>query len=45
MVLNGVDLDNQSRYNRYYYSTTQAGAAEGSVASKLLSGTTPNRDR
>ncbi len=46
MVLNGVDLDNQSRYNRYYYSTTQAaGTTEGSIGSKLLSGTTPNRDR
>jgi polysaccharide biosynthesis transport protein len=45
MVLNGVDLDKQSRYNHYYYSTQATRSDEGSAGSKLLSGTTSNRDR
>uniref|UniRef100_UPI00286CBD6E GumC family protein n=1 Tax=Chamaesiphon sp. OTE_8_metabat_110 TaxID=2964696 RepID=UPI00286CBD6E len=47
MVLNGVDLDKQSRYNHYYYSSQTARSSEegGGVGSKLLSGTTPNRTR
>jgi polysaccharide biosynthesis transport protein len=46
MVLNGVDLDKQSRYNHYYYSTAQATKGdEGSTGSKLLAGSTTNRTR
>jgi polysaccharide biosynthesis transport protein len=46
MVLNGVDLDKQSRYNHYYYSAAQAAKGdEGTVTSRLLSGITTNRDR
>jgi polysaccharide biosynthesis transport protein len=45
MVLNGVDLDKQSRYNHYYYSSQVARTDEGNAGSKLLSGTTANRDR
>jgi polysaccharide biosynthesis transport protein len=46
MVLNGVDLDKQSRYNHYYYSAAQAAKDnEGTLTSRLLSGITTNRDR
>jgi polysaccharide biosynthesis transport protein len=46
MVLNGVDLDQQSRYNHYYYSSqTSRSSEEGNVGSKLLTGTTANRTR
>ncbi len=45
MVLNAVDLDKQSRYNHYYYSTQTARGDEGNMGSKLLSGTTAGRDR
>jgi polysaccharide biosynthesis transport protein len=45
MVLNAVDLDKQSRYNHYYYSSQTARIDEGSVGSKLLTGTTANRTR
>jgi polysaccharide biosynthesis transport protein len=46
MVLNGVDLDKQSRYNHYYYSSSQTTRSEeGNVGSKLLTGTTINRTR
>ncbi len=45
MVLNGVDLDKQSRYNHYYYSSQSTRSEEGNAGSKLLSGTTANRDR
>jgi polysaccharide biosynthesis transport protein len=45
MVLNGVDLDKQSRYNHYYYSSQTARSEEGNVGSKLLTGTTTNRTR
>lgn len=45
MVLNGVDLDKQSRYNHYYYASSTGRGDEGNVGSKLLSGTTANRTR
>jgi polysaccharide biosynthesis transport protein len=45
MVLNGVDLDKQSRYNHYYYTAQTARSDEGNVGSKLLTGTTPDRTR
>ncbi|AFY91977.1 GumC family protein [Chamaesiphon minutus] len=46
MVLNGVDLDKQNRYNHYYYSSqTTRGSEEGNIGSKLLTGTTTNRTR
>ena len=45
MVLNGVDLDKQSRYNHYYYSSQPARDDSSIMGSKLLSGTTTNRDR
>lgn len=45
MVLNGVDLDKQSRYNHYYYSSQPARDDSSILGSKLLSGTTANRDR
>jgi polysaccharide biosynthesis transport protein len=45
MVLNAVDLDKQSRYNHYYYSTQTTRSDEGKMGSKLLSGTTAIRDR
>jgi polysaccharide biosynthesis transport protein len=46
MVLNGVELDKQNRYNHYYYSSqTARGNEEGGAGSKLLAGTTPNRTR
>ncbi|WP_373540997.1 GumC family protein [Chamaesiphon sp.] len=45
MVLNGVDLDKQSRYNHYYYASQTMRGDEGNVGSKLLSGTTANRTR
>ena len=45
MVLNAVDLDKQSRYNHYYYSSQTARSDEGNMGSKLLSGTTATRDR
>ena len=45
MVLNGVDLDKQNRYNHYYYTSSTARSDEGNVSSKLLSGTTVNRTR
>jgi polysaccharide biosynthesis transport protein len=46
MVLNGVDLDKQSRYNHYYYSSqTARSSEEGGAGSKLLAGTNPNRTR
>jgi polysaccharide biosynthesis transport protein len=46
MVLNGVEIDNQKRYNSYYY-TARAGSRgdESSAGSKLLSSMNPNRDR
>jgi polysaccharide biosynthesis transport protein len=43
MVLNGVNLDKQHRYNSYYYSSGRA--EEGNVSSKILSGSAGNRDR
>jgi polysaccharide biosynthesis transport protein len=43
MVLNGVNLDKQHRYNSYYYSSGRAD--EGNVSSKILSGSAGNRDR
>ncbi len=44
MVLNGVNLDKQARYNSYYYQSS--GKGDQSVASsKILSGTGSNRDR
>ena len=44
MVLNGVNLDKQARYNSYYYQSS--GKGDQSVAnSKILSGTGTNRDR
>jgi polysaccharide biosynthesis transport protein len=44
MVLNGVNLDKQARYNSYYYQAS--GKGDQSVAnSKILSGTGANRDR
>jgi polysaccharide biosynthesis transport protein len=43
MVLNGVNLDKQHRYNSYYYTATRND--EGNVGSKILSGTAGNRDR
>ena len=45
MVLNGVDLDKQSRYNHYYYSTPTARNDDGNLGARLLSGTNANRDR
>jgi polysaccharide biosynthesis transport protein len=45
MVLNAVDLDKQSRYNHYYYSTQTARNDEGNMGSKLLSGSAAVRDR
>jgi polysaccharide biosynthesis transport protein len=45
MVLNGVDLDKQSRYNHYYYASQTIRGDEGNIGSKLLSGTTVNRTR
>lgn len=45
MVLNGVDLDKQSRYNHYYYASQTISSSEGNLGSKLLSGTTANRTR
>jgi polysaccharide biosynthesis transport protein len=45
MVLNGVDLDKQSRYNHYYYSSQTSRSDEGNAGSKLLTGTTVNRTR
>ncbi len=45
MVLNGVDLDKQNRYNHYYYSPQTAKNSEGNTGSRLLSGTTANRER
>ena len=45
MVLNGVDLDKQNRYNHYYYASSMARSDEGNVSAKLLSGTTVNRTR
>ncbi len=45
MVLNAVDLDKQSRYNHYYYSSQTSRSEEGNMGSKLLSGTTAGRDR
>ena len=43
MVLNGVNLDKQRKYNQYYYSGQAARGDEGLAGSKLLSGA--NRDR
>jgi polysaccharide biosynthesis transport protein len=43
MVLNGVNLDKQRKYNQYYYSGQAARGDEGLTGSKLLSGA--NRDR
>jgi polysaccharide biosynthesis transport protein len=43
MVLNGVNLDKQHRYNSYYYTATKND--QSSVGSKILSGTGANRDR
>ncbi len=43
MVLNGVNLDKQRKYNQYYYSGQAAKGDEGLAGSKLLSGA--NRDR
>ncbi len=44
MVLNGVNLDKQARYNSYYYQSS--GKGDQSVAnSKILSGSGSNRDR
>lgn len=44
MILNGVNLDKQARYNSYYYQSS--GKDSQSVASsKILSGTGANRDR
>lgn len=45
MVLNGVDLDKQNRYNHYYYSSQVNRSGEGNVGSRLLSGTTASRER
>jgi polysaccharide biosynthesis transport protein len=45
MVLNAVDLDKQSRYNHYYYSTQTSRNDEGNMGSKLLSGSAAVRDR
>jgi polysaccharide biosynthesis transport protein len=45
MVLNGVDLDKQNRYNHYYYSSQSARSEEGNSGSKLLTGTATNRNR
>jgi polysaccharide biosynthesis transport protein len=45
MVLNGVEIDNQKRYNSYYYTSRAAREEEGNVGSKLLSGVTAPRDR
>jgi polysaccharide biosynthesis transport protein len=45
MVLNGVDLDKQNRYNHYYYSSQVARSDEGNSGSKLLTGTITNRTR
>jgi capsular exopolysaccharide synthesis family protein len=44
MVLNGVNLDKQARYNSYYY-TGSSKSSEVSVGSKILSGSGSNRDR
>jgi polysaccharide biosynthesis transport protein len=45
MVLNGVEIDNQKRYNSYYYTARSERADEGNAGSKLLSSMTGNRDR
>jgi polysaccharide biosynthesis transport protein len=45
MVLNGVDIDKQSRYNHYYYSAQATRGEDGNMGSKLLTGTTANRTR
>jgi polysaccharide biosynthesis transport protein len=45
MVLNGVDLDKQNRYNHYYYSAQVNRGEEGNAGAKLLSGTTGDRTR
>lgn len=45
MVLNGVEIDNQKRYNSYYYTSRSAREDEGNVGSKLLGGITATRDR
>ena len=43
MVLNGVEIDKQKRYNSYYYTAKNARSDEGAVGSKLLG--MGNRDR
>ncbi len=45
MVLNAVDLDKQSRYNHYYYSSQIHKNDDVGLGSKLLSGAAPHRDR
>ncbi len=45
MVLNGVDLDKQSRYNHYYYSSAQGARSEEGTTGFALSGSTANRTR
>ncbi len=43
MVLNGVEIDKQKRYNSYYYTAKNARSDEGNMGSKLLG--MGNRDR
>lgn len=45
MVLNGVEIDNQKRYNSYYYSARAGNDDRGNPGSKLLAGVTSTRDR
>ncbi len=46
MVLNGVEVDKQKRYNSYYYTNSQLSRGdEGNGGSKLLPGISSSRDR
>ncbi len=45
MVLNGVEIDKQKRYDNYYYTSRVARADEGNAGSKLLPGMSSSRDR
>jgi polysaccharide biosynthesis transport protein len=45
MVLNGVEVDKQKRYNSYYYSSQISRGDEGNAGSKLLPGISSSRDR
>ena len=45
MVLNGVEVDKQKRYNSYYYNSQLSRSDEGNAGSKLLPGMSSSRDR